>query len=196
MNRAMQTALLLVAVALPLACENGRDSNPEGAGGGRAGGSGASGSGAGEPSQMSAGSPGNDDGMAGAGASSAGAPALPEGNQPQALNGCTAKSFEDHGAKDDERVVRIAVEGLKFTPPCISIAIGQSVRFEGSLASHPLAPGNANHPDAGSPDSPIRETTSGTSVEFAFGAPGTYPYYCELHGFGDGMGMSGVVFVK
>jgi plastocyanin len=186
----MQTVLLLLAAALAAGCGNSASSDPQSAGG--------SGSNSGgETSHPNAGAPDDAGGMANAmaGVDSGGAASVPAGIEPQALNGCNANGYEDHGAEDDERVIQIAAEGLKFTPPCLAIAVGQSVKFEGSLSAHPLSPGNANHPDAGSPNSPIRETTSGMSVEFTFDAPGTYPYFCELHGFGDGQGMSGAVFV-
>jgi plastocyanin len=75
------------------------------------------------------------------------------------------------------------------------VAVGQTVRWEGALSAHPLAPGNADHPDAGSANSPIVATSSGTSVEFTFSAPGTFPYECQVHSFGDGKGMAGVVHV-
>lgn len=123
-------------------------------------------------------------------------PQPPSGAEPQAFNGCSADTYEDRSADGAERVVQIAVEGLKFTPPCLQIAAGQSVRFDGSLASHPLAPGNPDDHAAGSPNSPIVATSSGRSVEFTFEAAGTYPYYCELHSFGAGMGMAGAIYVR
>lgn len=123
-------------------------------------------------------------------------PEPPNGQEPRAFNGCSTDAYEDRSADDAERVVQIAVEGLKFTPPCLQIATGQSVRFEGSLASHPLAPGNPDDHEAGSPSSPIVATSSGRSVEFTFDTAGTYPYYCELHSFGAGMGMAGAIYVR
>jgi len=128
------------------------------------------------------------------GMSMAGAP--PSGDGPLALNGCQASSYEDLSAEDDERVVQIAAEGLTYTPPCMTIAAGQSVSFEGSLSAHPLAPGNADDNAAGSLDNPIAATSSGNSVEFTFETPGTYPYYCTLHSFGSGKGMAGAVHVR
>jgi plastocyanin len=114
--------------------------------------------------------------------------------EPQALNGCGAADFVD--ASEDDAVVQIAADGLSFTPPCITVAAGQTLRFEGSLTAHPIAPGNADDAEAGSPDNPITATSSGSSVEFTFDSAGTYPYYCELHSFGAGMGMAGAVYVR
>jgi len=112
------------------------------------------------------------------------------------FNGCSSADYVDRSATGAERIIGIATEGLTFTPPCLIIAVGQTVRWQGSLGSHPLAPGNPDHADAGSADSPIRPTSSGQSVEFTFHAAGTFPYYCELHAFGDGQGMAGVVHVE
>lgn len=112
------------------------------------------------------------------------------------FNGCVAADYEDQSATDAPRIIGIATQGLSFTPPCLTIKAGQTVRWEGSLSSHPLAPGNPDDASAGSPDNPIRATSSGQSVEFEFPDAGTYPYYCELHSFGNGQGMAGVVHVK
>ena len=119
-------------------------------------------------------------------------------DQPLAINGCNATSYAaaDHTDATDPRVIQIAIDGLVFTPPCITIAAGQSVRFEGSLTAHPLAPGTPDDAQAGSPESPIERTSSGNSAEFTFEHPGTFPYYCELHGFGSGSGMVGAVYVR
>ena len=156
---------------------------------------------AGAPDQGGSGAGGaNDAGasQAGSNADSAGqggAGAEPADPIPD-FNGCTAADYEDRSALDAERIIGIATEGLTFTPACLIIAVGQTVRWQGSLGSHPLAPGNPDHPDAGSADSPISATSSGQSVEFVFGKAGTFPYYCELHAFGDGQGMAGVVHVR
>ena len=128
------------------------------------------------------------------GSGSAGSPS--NGDEPAVLNGCTAAEYEDFSADDAQRVIEIAAAGLSFTPPCMTITAGQTVRFEGSLSAHPLAPGNPDDAAAGSPDNPITATSSGDSVEFAFDAPGTFAYYCELHSFGAGMGMAGAIHVR
>lgn len=157
---------------------------------------------------------GDDDDANGAGGSAGSGPSAGTGSEPTAgsdseptagsgsgdeiptLNGCAASAYVDQSAEDGARIVQIASAGLVFTPRCLLIAAGQSVTFEGSLAAHPLAPGNANDDGIGSPDNPIQPTSSGRSVSFAFPEPGTYPYFCELHGFGDGSGMSGAIHVR
>jgi len=112
------------------------------------------------------------------------------------FNGCSPADYEDRSTANSERIIGIATEGLTFTPRCLTILVGQSVRWQGSLSSHPLAPGNPDDPNAGSADSPIVATSGGQSVEFTFGKAGTFPYFCELHSFADGQGMAGVVHVK
>ncbi|HYQ43332.1 MAG TPA: plastocyanin/azurin family copper-binding protein [Polyangiaceae bacterium] len=137
-------------------------------------------------------------GQAGAGSEAAGQGG--SGEEPAdtipTFNGCAAADYEDQSALSGALVIQIAANGLNFSPRCLLIAAGQTVRFEGSLSAHPLAPGNPAHADAGSADGPIRATSSGSSVEFTFPTPGTFPYYCELHSFGEGEGMAGVVHVK
>jgi len=121
---------------------------------------------------------------------------VPSGGQPLALNGCDPADYEDGSAEDSDRVVQIGAEGLKFTPPCLRVAVGQTVTFEGSLTAHPIAPGNADDNAAGSPNNPILATSTGRSVAFTFESAGTFPYYCELHSFGAGMGMAGAIYVR
>jgi len=121
--------------------------------------------------------------------SSGGGLAIPE------WNGCTTVDYDDRSADDADRTIAIAQQGLTYTPKCMIVAPGQTVRWEGSLSAHPLASGNANDGAAGSPDNPIVATSTGSSVEFTFPDAGTFPYYCELHSFGDGEGMAGVVHV-
>lgn len=154
------------------------------------------GAGAGGPSDGGASGEGSN--QAGAGSEAAGQAGAGEAptDEIPTFNGCAAADYEDQSAADAARIIEIAAQGLTYSPPCLTIAAGQTVRFQGSLSSHPLAPGNLEHPDAGSADTPIRATSSGQSVEFVFPSAGTFPYYCELHSFGAGQGMAGVVHVK
>jgi plastocyanin len=143
---------------------------------------------------MSSTAPPTPDDISMAGTSAAGAP--PTDEALLTLNGCSADAYEDHSDPSAERVIQIAANGLTFTPKCLLIAPGQTARFEGSLSSHPLAPGNPENPNAGSAHTPIIATSSGMSVEFTFDSAGIFPYFCELHAFGNGMGMAGAVLVR
>jgi plastocyanin len=176
--------LPLIACAA-LGCGNSDDASPVNANGGSAGNGGSGGVPAGG-SAGSGGSAGDD-----AGASDS---ATPEdtGPAPLALNGCTPAAFVEAAMP----TIFIARDGLVYTPKCLTVDPGTTVRFEGSLAAHPLAPGNPDDPQAGSPANPIQQTASGSSVEFTFTAPGTYAYHCVLHSFGAGSGMAGAIFVR
>lgn len=112
------------------------------------------------------------------------------------LNGCKAADYVDLSAEGAERTIQIAAQGLTFTPKCMIVSAAQTVVWQGSLSAHPLAPGNPENADAGSPESPIPTVTSGSSVEVTFPSAGTYPYYCQLHAFGTGQGMVGAVHVR
>ncbi|HYP98138.1 MAG TPA: plastocyanin/azurin family copper-binding protein [Polyangiaceae bacterium] len=208
-RRASRSAKLTALVALSLACarcssdavDTGAASNAGSPA--HAGAPASSGGHAGTSEQGNAGS--NEGGASGAPFSPAGAGGETTGqggatDEPTdaipTFNGCAAEDYEDQRAAAAPRVIEIATQGLTFTPPCLLIAVGQTVRFQGSLSSHPLAPGNPEDPDAGSAASPIQATSSGQSVEFKFPDAGTFPYYCELHSFGDGQGMAGVVHVR
>jgi plastocyanin len=116
--------------------------------------------------------------------------------EPEQFNGCSADDYEDFSADSAVRVIAIAAMGLTYTPKCTIISPGQSVRWEGSLAAHPLAPGNPQDSAAGSDDNPIEPTSSGREVEFSFPNAGTFPYYCTLHAFGAGEGMAGAIWVR
>lgn len=138
---------------------------------------------------------GGDDATAGAPPNAAGAPAAAEPAIPT-LNGCKDADYVDLSADEDARTILIAAEGLTYSPRCMIVSAAQTVSWQGSLSAHPLAPGNPADAEAGSPDNPIPNVTSGSSVEVTFPAAGTYPYHCQLHSFGSGQGMAGAVHVR
>ena len=113
------------------------------------------------------------------------------------LNGCTAETFVDGTAADAERVVGFGGErgsgGFSFAPKCLTIAAGQQVTFVGAFATHPLAPGVPGDTRGGSPNNPIRPTSSGTTTTVVFPRAGVFPYVCGMHAF---LGMNGVVVVR
>jgi plastocyanin len=73
--------------------------------------------------------------------------------------------------------------GRAYDPKDLPIAAGDTVTFSGSFSSHPL------HWDG----EVFTRTDNGSSRQFVFAHPGTYTYYCELHGASDN--MRGVVRV-
>ena len=83
---------------------------------------------------------------------------------------------------------------FSYSPKCLKIPAGTTVAFDGDFATHPLAPSTHRGTLTGSP---ITSTTSGTTKSFAFATPGTYAYFCTVHGPSDGgAGMVGVVWVE
>jgi plastocyanin len=71
-----------------------------------------------------------------------------------------------------------------YDPADVTIAVNDTVTFNGNFMSHPLAW------DSGQ----FGPTTSGSTKQFAFAVPGTYTYYCTVHG-GPPTNMRGVIRV-
>lgn len=183
---------LALGVSLSLSCDSNSDpgsTQEPGSSSGSSGSGGESAVGAGGEAAHGAGAGGETAIAAGAGGDE-GSAEIP------ILNGCSAEAYEDHTAPDDARVVAMARDGLVFTPKCMLIAASQTVTFEGSFASHPLSPGSPGDAMSGSPNNPIAKTSSGSSKSFEFPSTGTFPFFCELHAFGEGRGMAGVIHVR
>ncbi len=80
-----------------------------------------------------------------------------------------------------------------YTPACVTVNVGQSLRFVGGFNTHPLSPGTSPTDDTGAAGSPILRTTSGNELRFTADAAGEFPYYCELHFAGNMRGIVRVV---
>jgi plastocyanin len=81
---------------------------------------------------------------------------------------------------------------LKYSPPCVQIKKGGTVKFDMNLEIHPLKKSTMRS-DA---DNPIVDTATGTMATFTFPKSGFFGFYCNLHGATDtGTGMAGVVWV-
>jgi plastocyanin len=84
--------------------------------------------------------------------------------------------------------VEVSIKGFAFTPKELTIPVGTTVVWTNS--------GGANHTVTADDGSFASDTlSSGESFEFTFNTPGTYPYYCEIHGGPGGEGMSAVITV-
>ncbi len=72
--------------------------------------------------------------------------------------------------------VRFGLSHEPFTPPCVRLASGGTVVFQGSLVEHPIVPRQL-----GTSPSPIQPSARGSRVEFEFPDYGTFPYRCAEH---------------
>lgn len=76
-------------------------------------------------------------------------------------------------------------QGLVYSPNTVTIQAGQSVSWRGDFAAHPLK----------SVDNLWNNVQTGTEFSHTFTAPGTYEYYCEIHGT-ETSGMKGKIIVS
>jgi plastocyanin len=86
----------------------------------------------------------------------------------------------------------VSVINNSFNPSAINVAAGTTVVWTWSAAArqHNVTPDGTVPTRSGNPvDGP-------TSYEFRFDTPGTYRYFCEVHGAAGGVGMSGTVTVQ
>ena len=98
---------------------------------------------------------------------------------PQPINGCDSTAFaaNDHTATADARAITFptGVSPTQYSIPCMHIKVGQTVKWSGSLPSHPLEPAG------GDSNSPIVFTATGTSVSFTFATAGVFGFECAQH---------------
>jgi plastocyanin len=82
----------------------------------------------------------------------------------------------------------VSVQDNQFSPATLKVSPGDSVTwsFEGSSAHTVTA-------DDGSFDSGT--LNQGDSFGMTFDTPGTYAYYCNIHGGPGGIGMAGTIVV-
>jgi plastocyanin len=113
----------------------------------------------------------------------------------QTVNGCsfsTATDWFDADATTRE----IDFTCCQFTPPCVKIEAGDTVKFVGTFSIHPLRAGTVHvagmtiDPD---PVTGIVATSSGSSVTLPFPEAGEDPFYCNNHKFSNN--MFGTVFI-
>jgi plastocyanin len=80
----------------------------------------------------------------------------------------------------------VTFANFSYSPATVTIRTGEAVEWQGNFTSHPLVSQDGLWPTVG----------SGTSFSHTFNQPGEYWYYCEIHGFPNGVGMSGKVIVE
>ena len=109
------------------------------------------------------------------------------------VHGCDEARFVDRRDATAERVVSFGgAVGMAFSPPCVTVAAGQSVRFAGPMTLHPLRAGVVGVAGSAA-GSAIADTGAGDEVTFVFPTAGSFPFHCGVHG---AMGMTGVVRVR
>jgi plastocyanin len=90
-------------------------------------------------------SPGGGGGDAGGGdaASDSGGPQDAGGDGNTSISGCMPADFaaNDHTATSDPRVIQapIVATPAQFSPRCMRVKVGQTVTWQGDLASHPIS---------------------------------------------------------
>ena len=87
----------------------------------------------------------------------------------------------------------VTVSNNSFSPASLTVAAGTTVTWSwtSSAVNH-----NVNGDDGENPPSSGAATNGPHTYEFAFGQPGTFRYYCSVHGGPDGSGMSGTIIVQ
>lgn len=108
-------------------------------------------------------------------------------------------SQEESAAPRAGGVVAVRVVDTDFAPVTIEIEAGDTVRWK-QVGDQPHSVTAADEsfdssPDCGPLDSD-RCLGMGDTFVHAFEAPGTFAYYCRVHGLPDGTGMAATVVVK
>jgi len=89
----------------------------------------------------------------------------------------------EHTAPSDGAATSVAVEDDRFTPQQFSVAAGGSVTWVWR---------GSNLHNVTFDDGPASATRQDGQYQRQFGAAGTYPYHCTIHG----LSMSGAVVVQ
>jgi plastocyanin len=88
----------------------------------------------------------------------------------------------------------VDIQDSRFVPSSITIAVGDSVVWtESGVGTHSVTADDASFDS--SPSCPGTCLGNGSTFSHAFASPGTYRYYCRIHGGPGGQGMSGTVVV-
>jgi len=84
----------------------------------------------------------------------------------------------------------VVLQDIQFKPPTITIDVGDTVTWTHQDGTTP----HTVTADDGSFDHSMPST--GSTFSHAYDHPGTFRYYCKIHGGPGGQGMSGVVTVR
>ncbi len=124
---------------------------------------------------------------------SAAPPATPPPPSGSSLNGCSEATA--HDARDRATVViRFGgVVGHNFDPACVRVRRGATLRFEGPLELHPIAPGRVVDGLPVDEAGPVRSLQVGEIADFVVAEVGAFGFFCDLHVV---EGMMGAVYVE
>lgn len=91
------------------------------------------------------------------------------------VNGCNPAAAVD---RRSEPLVTVTFQPyVGYSPACVRVSIGTTVRFEGDFAAEPLVGGVAPDADPASPFAP--GTSTGTAQEFVLTSAGTFGYFAS-----------------
>jgi phosphate transport system substrate-binding protein len=88
----------------------------------------------------------------------------------------------------------VDIQDNKFVAPAITVTVGDTVSWNVSgVGSHSVTADDGSFDS--SPACPTNCLGHGATFSHTFNSPGTYRYYCHIHGGPGGVGMSGVITV-
>src|SRR2546423_3450191 len=80
-----------------------------------------------------------------------------------------------------------------FAPATVTIDPGDTVQWTARSANHTVTADDGSFDSSGGGGTTM---TPGTTFSHTFSTPGTYRYYCRIHGGKNGIGMSGTGGVR
>lgn len=86
------------------------------------------------------------------------------------LNGCSASSYVDSTAAG-----ATITWDFNVSPKCVTIKAGQSVTWNGDMATHPI------NPYGGDQGSPVPSQFSGSTAKGTFPKAGLFGFHCANH---------------
>ena len=108
--------------------------------------------------------------------------------------GCAREDFVDATAADAERVVRFGNDlGNRYAPRCLSIAVGQTVSFQGPFQTYGLMPGVPASISTGAPFTPITYVFFSDRKDFTFTLAGDFIFSNAPNA---AAGMTGMIRVR
>jgi plastocyanin len=93
------------------------------------------------------------------------------------------------GISNPQTIHDVTVANFSFTPPTLTITVGDTVRWTNVLGNH-----NVVADDNSFTSGPVAPAP--WVYAHVFTSAGNNPYYCALHGGPGGQGMSGVIIVQ